>query len=395
MLFIGFFLPTNNDFYLPIGPLLLSLSELAFIALPVLNVLSKPEGKVLRVNSKIELFALLLISVIILSDLVFKVIIYGQGLGEGVRSLRMGLPLLSSILLLFQGLRPSIEKIWSVMMAAIGGSIIISFCSLFLPIPLYYGVQSSADILAETQGRLVNSNASFGVIGLYILFRRNRSWYATRRWFRLVMVFSGISLIATFNRTYLALLAIELIFLLRGSFTLTLIYRFLIINALIGVTFIGLYRYFPIIERQVDRRIISIVTQETSIYQSTIESNRDKIYNGIISRINEGYWMFGLPFDKNIFVKKSRSGIKAMKFTDTSLANMLLRYGILSFIFYLLLLRGIYNDKYGVRFVLIIYLIASLNIDSLLSHNSVFFLVIFMFLNTSVSKNVVNKIDEV
>ena len=38
ILFIGFFLPTNSNFYLPLPGVLLSINEFAFILLPIINL---------------------------------------------------------------------------------------------------------------------------------------------------------------------------------------------------------------------------------------------------------------------------------------------------------------------------------------------------------------------
>src|SRR5690606_30321427 len=131
-------------------------------------------------------------------------------------------------------------------------------------------------------------------------------------------------------RTYLALLVLEFVYLSyttlsRRTFVKTLLYPMLFF----GLVFFT-YKTFDTIQRQIDRRILTIVFQETSITESTIENNRDIIYEAVSERINEGHWVIGLPLERPIFIKEGRYNKAELKMTttDTSFFTLLLRYGI-------------------------------------------------------------------
>ncbi len=72
-----------------------------------------------------------------------------------------------------------------------------------------------------------------------------------------------------------------------------------------------------------------------------------------------------------------------MTVTDTSALTILLRYGFIPFILTLLILRQLYSFSNNLFFktILILYLIASLNIDVILRMNSILFLA-FIFIIT-------------
>jgi len=45
-LFVGFFLPTNSNFYIPLSGVLLKINELAFLLLPFINILCTSKSQV-------------------------------------------------------------------------------------------------------------------------------------------------------------------------------------------------------------------------------------------------------------------------------------------------------------------------------------------------------------
>src|SRR5690606_22857994 len=152
-----------------------------------------------------------------------------------------------------------IKIVWKVLLWAISSSVILSILSIFITLPIYYNLETGTNILDEGQGRIMNSNAAFGVIGLYLLFKDKGKWYNQGLLIKITSILSVLSLIMTFNRTYLALLVIETVVLVYWSFNLKTVLRF---SVLIFVFFgFGLYLYNSvyIIQRQIDKRILSVI----------------------------------------------------------------------------------------------------------------------------------------
>jgi hypothetical protein len=309
-----------------------------------------------------------------------------------LKSLRIGLPLFSSLLLLIQGIRSDIKKVWKVFLLAVSFSSILSIISVFVTIPIYYNEQSG-NILMEHGGRLINSNASFGIIGLYLLFSDKNKWYNKGNLPLFTSILSIVTLVLTFNRTYLALLFIGFIYLSFKTFSLKNALK-IILLPLIGLgTVYTAYDTFPAIEHQVDKRILSIINQKTTITQSTIENNRDIIYDGVVKRIDEGYWLWGLPIEKPIFSWGKKLNDVGYLVTDTSFINVLLRYGIAALLFLVFIYYKLFklSENNFYKFCFIIFAFASLNIDSLFRQNSVFFLVIIFMISNQVNKHIYKK----
>ena len=320
-----------------------------------------------------------------------KILIFNQSFSDAFKSLRIGLPLFSSLILLWQGIKPNIKIVWKVLLWAISISVLISILSIFINLPIYYNIEDSGQLLTQTAGRLMNSNASFGIAGLYLLFGDKNKWYNKGKLPMYTSILSIISLVLAFNRTYLTLLFIGFIYLSFKKFKSKNVLK-IILLPLIGLTTVYVfYINFGAIQHQVDKRILSIIYQETTIAESTINNNRDIIYEGIYRRIREGYWAVGLPFNLPIFTHISfinHGDEEKFNVTDTSFITILLRYGIIP----LILLSIIYFKFYKIskgsffNFVFIIYLMASLNVDALFRQNSVFFLIV-IFLVSNIKMN--------
>src|SRR5690606_28811875 len=154
--------------------------------------------------------------------------------------------------------------------------------------------------LSFFQGRIINSNASFGVIGLYLLFADKNKWYNQGKLVKIVSILSIVALILTFNRTYLALIVLEFLYLAYKTFSAKTFYKILFYPLLLISIGYFFYTTFDVVQRQIDKRILSIVFQETTLAESTIENNRDQIYDGIEKRLKEGYWVIGLPYNVGI-----------------------------------------------------------------------------------------------
>lgn len=370
-------LPTNNSYYLPVGPLQLSLDEIAFISLPVLNLLSRKQGDLFKARGYIRIIVLLFLIASLSSDFIIKPLVYSQDISDGIKSFRIGLPLFSSLVLFYQGFRPSLINILNTLLSAIGVSVILSLLAILFPLPIFYSIGVDENILVITNGRVYNSNASFGVIGLFLLFKEGKSSFIFSKWHKVVLWLSIVAIVLTFNRTYLALLFAMLILLFFKDLFRGKLLKLLGQISVIAFSVVLLYSNVAIVRHQVDRRILSILKLESSVYQNMIKDNRDVIYNGIIMRVNEGYWIFGLPYEKGVFTKTTITGPKVMSITDTSFVNVLLRYGIAALILFICLLILLYKKDRGMRFVLILFVLASVNIDSLVSQNSIFFFILF------------------
>lgn len=380
LLFIGFFLPTNTNMYIPLSGILLKVNELAFLLLPLVNLFCTSNYKRFKIGKKLSNPILLYLVLVLITEFVFKPLFLGQSFGGSFKTFRIGLPLFSSLFLLYSGIRANVKIVWKVLLVAVGISVLLSILSIFINLPIYYEMEGE-NVLAMFKGRVINSNASFGVIGLYLLFKDKDQWYNQGRLVKIVSVLSVIALIISFNRTYLALLVLEFLYLAlktfsRRTFTKALLYPIIFF----GIAFYS-YNNFDIVQRQIDKRILSIVFQETSLAESTINDNRDQIYEGIERRIDEGYWVIGLPYNSEIFkMYKLAGGEYRARKTDISIVNILLRYGFLPLLFFLGLLYRIQKKKYVPFIILAIYVLASLNTDALFGQNSILFLILFAYL---------------
>lgn len=379
LLFTGFFLPTNNRFYLPLPGVMLSVRELAFVLLPLINGFCHSGNRSLPVNRNVKITIFVFLFVAFFTEL-FKMVAFDQSVGNGFKSLRIGFPLFSSLLLLWQGIRVDIRMVWKVLLWAITLSVIISVISIFVYLPIYQNPDDD-EVLGASQGRLGNANSSFGLIGLYLLFKDKNKWFNRGKLPLYTAVLSIVSLLLTFNRTYLALFCLLFVYLSFSTFSIKTAFKIIAVPVVFLGIIAGAYFYFPVIQYQVDKRILSIVFDETSIAESTIDDNRDKIYNGIRDRISEGYWVVGMPYREEIFVYFKMGEYRGAKKTDISFINILLRCGIVSLVLFLSFLYKIKRFRYINGMLLLMYILASLNTDALYNQNSIFFICLFLMVN--------------
>ena len=134
-----------------------------------------------------------------------------------------------------------------------------------------------------------------------------------------------------------------------------------------------------------DKRIFSILLGDESVAESTIEGNRDVIYTAVEEKLTSGYYVIGLPYKIPIFTwppRWSTDEARDLRVTDTSALTILLRYGFIPFILTLLILRQLYSFSNNLFFktILILYLIASLNLDIILRMNSILFIAFIFFI---------------
>lgn len=384
VLFLGFALPSNSSFFFRLPGISLQIRELAFLLLPILNILGKSTNSVTVGNIKLRRYILLFFILILITEF-FKAHYYFQGIGSFFKTLRIGLPLFSSFILVLSGIRVDIIKVWNTLLWAISISTILSIISLFIPLPIYPTIED-ADYLASTGGRLMNANAPFGIIGIYLLYKDKDKWFNKGLLVKVTSILSVIALVLTFNRTYMGLAVLAVIYLTFSTFSFRNALKYLTIPIVFIVILFWSYNTFDIIQRQVDNRILSIVFGEKSLYESVYENNREVIFDGVILRIKEGYWLFGLPLNIPIFTWFRALGAFPMSTTDTTLVNVLLRYGIVPFILFLSILRRLIskNKSNFFLYTMTIYFIASLNMDAMMRHNSILFLIIIFFITKKI-----------
>ncbi len=387
-LFLGFALP--SAYIIPLG-FALEYRELALIFLPIINSFIQSENRVFynpigfkRVKKTIYAF----IVVVLITEFLLKFFLFNQSVGDGIKCIRLGLPLFSGLLLLTQGLRVNVMLVWRTLLLAVLVSVLLSFVNLFVSLPFSTSL-SDNDVERGFTGRIGNLNFSFGIIGLYLLMEKKNEFYLKGGLVARASSISVVALVGAFNRTYLAVLLLEFALLLFRRFTVKKILK---MTFLFGLLFSGMAYFYESnsrLQNQIDKRIFSILSGDVSIEESAIENNRDHIVEGVRERISEGYWIIGLPYRTPIYVKQARFDLEEMYMSkiDTSLVNLLLRYGIFPFVLLgYVFIRLIKYNIHMFNFIFFLFLIASLNIDALFSHNSVFFVLFLFMISTHTPK---------
>lgn len=378
VLFLGFLLPTNVDFFIKFPGVLLPVREFAFILLPLVNLFCRSSRSINIANRKLKALIACFLIIIFFTEFL-KHFFYYEGIENAIKTIRMGLPLFSSLILVYTGIRADIEKVWKTLLCAVSISSILSLLTLFVFLPIYPPLDGQ-NILEVLQGRLVNSNCTFGFIALYFILKDKGTWY-NKGWLPVLTAFLSISsLIMSFNRTYLALLILAFLYLSLTNFSVRKILR-LVFYPVIAITiFMSAYNYSDVIKNQVDTRILDVVFGATLLSESVYENNRDVIFDGVSNRINQGYWLFGLSYNTPIYsaVNASNGEVTLKPSTDTSVVNILLRYGFLPFLFFISIFYYLISKINSGIFIFsfVIYFFASFNTDAFVKDNSVFFLLI-------------------
>lgn len=384
ILFFGFFLPTNGSFFLPLPGVQLSLNEFAFFLLPVINLFCYSSSGTIFKSSRLKRNIFLLIIVIVFIEVVVKKFMYGQSFGDAFKAIRVGIPLFSSLILITQGIRADIRIVWKTLLYAVSASVLIALLSTVVSLPIYQELDS-ANILEEQRGRLGNANFQFGLIGMYLLVQESNQWYSKGRLVKITAILTVLALILNFNRTFLALLALETIYLLWVKFDFKKFRKITFYGILVLIIFFGAYFNSETMRYQMDKRIFSILEGQQSITENTIEGNREIIYNAVQEKLADGYYFIGLPYKTPIFTWAARWSFqndRVMRVTDTSIFTIILRYGIIPLVLILLILRQLYlfSNNLFFKTILILFLSASLNIDLILRQNGIFFLIFIFFI---------------
>lgn len=377
LLFAGFFLPTNSTFY-PLG-LPLTTREFAFILLPLVNLCCWSTKSVKLYDKNTQYLILFFIALVLFTEFVLKIVIFGTSLLSPFKVIYVSLPLFSCYFLLLTGIKANVEMVWRTMLLAVISSVIISLVALVYFIPIYSD-NEEVDILVSTMGRLGNSNAPFGIIGLYLLFKDKEKWYNKGILPKLASILSIMALLLTFNRTYLILAVIGTFYLCVFTLSWKTIKGIFVVSIVVFFTIFVAYHKSEPIKEQIDNRILSIFFDRSTVLESAVQGNRDVIYQGVQKRIEQGYWVIGMPFETPIFVWEDKGA--EMKITDTTIFNILLRFGIIPLFLFLLIYFRLYKKANSsfVTYPFVIYFFAALNMDALFRHNSVLFLVICIFI---------------
>ncbi|WP_425236740.1 hypothetical protein [Ulvibacterium sp.] len=391
VLFLGFFLPSNSTFYLPLPGVQLRINEFAFFVLPVINLFCySPSGAIFK-NSSLKRNIILLIIVVVFTEVVVKKFMYGQSLGDAIKAIRVGLPLFSSLVLITQGIRADITIVWKTILLAVSASVLIAILSVFVSLPIYPNFDDGADILRQQGGRLGNANFHFGLIGMYLLIQESDKWYSQGKLVKITAILSVFAIILSFNRTLLALMSLEAAYLLWNKFDFKKIMRIASYGVLALAVFFGAYANNQTMRNQIDKRIFSILEGQQSITESTVDGNREVIYNAVEEKLTAGYYLMGLPYKTPIFTWIARWSFqddRHMTVTDTSIFTIILRYGIIPLLLISIILKQLYSLSNNLFFktILILILIGSLNLDLLLRLNTTLFLAL-IFLITKAKIN--------
>lgn len=391
ILFVALFLPTND--YTIIESIGITLKSVLFVILFVIYIFYP-----LRNNRKINFFLLdkkiiIFFFLIFINEIILKPIVYNETIHNGLKSYYIGMPFILSLGLLVLGLKIDIKLLWKTLLLSVFVSVIISFILTIVYIPFLYPNIIAGDTYG-IDGRLSNANASFGLISLIILMNFNDRWFARGLFAKLTFILSIISLIMTFNRTYLGLLILLYFILFYLSVRKGITMKKTLVLSSIPIFFIlfsvYLYQTNFEIHEQINERILYLFDSSIQSSDRLFENNRDVIYNGIINRIEEGYWIIGLPFSIPIFIDFFKEGAK---YTDSSLVNILLRFGIIPLFLYLGILLKMYKKSatYLFSLSLVIFFLASFNIDSLFRHNTIFFLTVLFYVDLWNSRKTKNE----
>jgi hypothetical protein len=355
-----------------------------YLLLPIINYFSFTSNPIIFRNYIIKLSILLFFFLVLVSEFFFKIIFFDQSFIGGLNSIKVGLPLVSSLIMLFHGFKPNLDKVFRVILLAIIGSFSISIISIFLPLPIYNDIEVTGSILEMFEGRLFNSNASFGIIAPFLLYKRRLIGMGKSRLLTIACISSILSMLLTFTRTYFLILFIVIFVIYFKKFTIKKFKFLLRISAIVCLVFFLLYSNFESIQFQIDKRFLSALYSYTEVYNQTIDNNRDVIYQGVIEKIYQGYWIIGLPYHLPIFIASKnylRDEILFYK-TDTSIFNILLRFGIFPLLLLVLIFLKMINYRFYIfNMTFLLLFLASFNIDTLFSHNAIFFSILTFFIS--------------
>lgn len=399
LLALAFLPPDYRLLYFPsVGGVILSAREVCFLALPVVYYVFYPDRKIHVVGLDIRKLIFAFLGVIVLAELL-KMGFYRQSVFDMAKSIRVGIPLFSGLLILVQGVK--INPRWCIGLF-LG---IVAFSLLLTPLLVLFGIElgyrdlghGEIDFDLARQGRWYNQNYGLAFIGVAALLLGGL-WKGVDRDDRRIYYLSlsasvlavGVAIL-TFNRTFLAGIIMVAVFCMIRYFRATMTLKFVLIGFLTVSPAVILYQTNEEVQRQVEKRILNIVAdgESDALLESVYHENRDVLYSHY-GRTLQQYWMVGLPGYS--YVSESARGMNTK--SDISLYNIWIKHGIGALVLFLIIcvkvflsfrrrLGQIEEDNLGsglLRTVVVampFYFLTSLNIDALVGHNSGFF-ILFM-----------------
>lgn len=396
LLFIGFFLPFKELGYFSLGPVIFSVSEFAFILLPIVYFFYKktdiyPLGKGIR---NVALFLLVTLALVGM----LKVLSGQDSPFSLLKQYRPIVPFLSGLLILTQGLKinPRIAFITLITAILVSnlGAIVLSF----------YGISDAGRMIdgrfiaieTMTQGRFAADNGTFSILALLFLVFIKRRDFPLLLYLFFVSCFLITAIVGalTFNRTMLVFYPVVFIIGSIFAFSIQRTLRISFALILVGIVVIGSYYTIDEVQRQVDKRILSVQYGVDSLLEAGYYETREFLYVHYLEII-KNYWFIGSPgsISTGGFVKASMDG-SPLRITDISVVTIAILFGLIA-AFVFILFWGYYwfsvfkifkffqvrkGDSPFILSVLVfglpIYFIMSLNFDLIARQQVVFVLLI-------------------
>lgn len=392
LLFLLFVFPVFELATFSLGPIITNVREVCLVLLPVVYFFYPSRKAVLSAQTKYWLLAFF--AILIATEAVKKMM-YGLPPFDAVKNFRVTLPVLSGLLICLQGRKIDPAATIKTMLVAI----IISY--LLTPLMVLLGIQSSAMIVGDRElqvaylrnGRFANSNFEFSLLGIAILFYVPRIETMSRWFKRLLMsaaILSIVMLILSFNRTMLAAAGLLGVVLFLTNLEVRTLNYILVTTFLAGSVAGYFYITTPRIQRQVDQRILVVFEENRSLAEQVYYDNRDKLYAEFLDKLDD-YWMLGMPGGERLLDLERNTSAKS----DISLFNVWIRHGLLALIGFVIVLSLMYADQKkkmnwlpdrslshqvakAVFVTFPLFVLASFNIDALVAHNAILFILLFM-----------------
>ncbi len=393
LLFLIFVLPDWDLGSFQLGPVITDIREVSLVLLPIVYFFYPSQNKSsLRLATKYWILAFFIL--LVGTELVKKMH-YGISLFDTIKNLRIGVPVFSGLLVLLQGKKVNPEFCLKTILVAIIISCVLTPLFVLLGIePANFTLEDrQLQVQYLEQGRLINDNYEFGLIGIALLYLVPKvHTYKTglKRLLLIASVFSLIIMVLFFNRTLLtATFLLGLILFFKNFSLKTLAY---ITGAVVLIAVIGGYFYQTNAEvrEQVQDRILIVFQEEGGLAESVYYDNRDKLYAEYLDQLGD-HWLLGIPGGDVLI---DTGNVMSSK-SDISFFNVWIRYGIVAEIVFIIIFiavcldhkkkleylpRGSLSYQIGraVMLTIPLFVLVSFNVDVLVGHNAILFLLLFM-----------------
>lgn len=379
--FIVFTVPNNSSFLIDVGFGKFPLNHIFFMILPFVNKLCTKTNMHLRVDAITKNLILLLFFAVLVNEFVLKMIVYDVTIYESTKSIQVAIPFFSVMILIYQGLNVNAVNLLKVVLTASFISSALSAISIYANIGFY----DNDAMISAGEFRFANSNSSLGVVAIFLLVT-DKFAVMTSKW-KYISLISIVTLVLGFNRIYIVTLIpiLGIYIYISGNKRIASMTAVFLVLICIMLTF--LYKSSDAVSYQIDNRFFDFIDGESSITDPGSIGGRSFIYSQIAERFDEGHWIMGLPYSKPIFIMNDVYGDEyRASSTDMSIVNILLRYGTFSLMIIAIIFYRLFFEKQSgfLRCVAITYLLASLNSDTLLQQNSIFFLIVALYISRHV-----------